>query len=257
MSVTRGARSSAFPSRTGLLVAAVLAGVGAAWPTLAPGQSCPEAGTSLSIVRNVINDLGKSDRAPAAADCALRWSSTVQLDADRLRDLNLLSFFQEAADLHRRAYEKRQAAGRTADADKYLGDEIVLRRRFLEAALQSQEVSTDEALRRATVRHLSALTGALARRQQFAEVDKVLANADASVIDEAAVNVWLQALWSCAKFDGKSTNLCTPDNQRECRDPVSGFLASVDDMKGRRFPPQTRRDIGRLRTLTTEGGCLR
>ena len=201
--------------------------------------------------------MGKSDRAPAAADCALRWSSTFQLDADRLRDPNLLSFFQEAADLHRRAYEKRQAAGRAADADKYLADEVVLRRRFLEAVLQSQEVSTDESLRRATVRHLSALTGALARRQQFAEVDKVLANADASVIDEAAVNVWLQALWSCAKFDGKSTNLCTPDNQRECRDPVSGFLASVDDMKGRRFPPQTRRDIGRLRTLTTEGGCLK
>lgn len=239
-------------SAWGLLVAVV-----AAWPGAAIGQSCPEAGASLATVRQAINGLGKRDRAPAAADCALKWTSTMQLEPDRLREPHLISFFQEAADLHRRAYEKRQAAGRPAEADKYLGDEIALRRRFIEAALRSPPAPDDDVLPRAIVRHLSSLAGALARRQQFEEVDKVLSNNEASVIDEEAVNVWLQALWSCAKFDGRKSNLCTPESQRDCKDRIEAFLARVDEMKGRRFQPLTRRDIDGLRKLTGEGGCLK
>lgn len=236
----------------GLLVALAMA-----WPGLAIGQSCPEAGASLAVVRQAINGMGKSGRAPAAADCARQWASTMQLDPERLREPQLISFFQEAADLHRRAYEKRRDASRPAEADKYLGEEIALRRRFLEVALRAPPAAGDETLSRAIVRHLSSLTGALARRQQFEEVDKVLSNAEASVIDEEAVNVWLQALWSCAKFDGRKRNLCTPENQRDCKERIEAFLARIDEMKGRRFPPLTRRDIDGLRSLTGEGGCLR
>lgn len=241
-------------SAWGLLVVVV---VGVAWPGAASGQSCPEAGASLAAVRQAINGLGKSDRAPAAADCALKWASTMQLEPERLREPQLVSFFQEAADLHRRAYEKRQSAGRPAEADKYLGDEMALRRRFLEVALRSPPAPDDGFLPRAIVRHLSSLTGALARRQQFEEVDKVLSNTEASVIDEEAVNVWLQALWSCARFDGRKSNLCTPESQRDCKDRIEAFLARVDEMKGRRFQPLTRRDIAGLRELTRDGGCLK
>lgn len=235
----------------------LLAAMSLAWPGAAVGQSCPDAGASLAAVRHAINGLGKSDRAPAAADCALKWASTMQLDPERLREPHLISFFQEAADLHRRAYEKRRDGGRPAEADKYLGEEIALRRRFLEVALGTQPAVGDEALPRAIVRHLSSLTGALARRQQFEEVDKVLSNTEASVIDEEAVNVWLQALWSCARFDGRTRNLCTPENRRDCKDRIEAFLARIDEMKGRRFPPLTRRDIDRLRTLTGADGCLK
>ena len=226
-------------------------------PEEARAQVCPEAGAILSVVRNTVNDMGKNDRAPAAADCAAKWAAGLTLDPTRLDEPVVLRFFIDAADLHRRAYEKRVAAHRTADADKYLDGEIALRKRFLDAAVQAQSRSSDDALRVATVRHLSSLAGALARKQQFAEVDKVLANTDASVIDEAAVNVWLQAVWSCAKFDGNSGNLCTPDNRQKCKDKIVGFLSSVDEMKGRRFPPQTARDISKLRSLTAPTGCLR
>jgi len=240
-----------------LSVCSFLVAIALAWPGVVLAQSCPDAGAGLAAVRQAITDLGKSDRAPAAADCALKWASTMQLEPERLREPNLIRFFQEAADLHRRAYEKRRDANRLAEADKYLGDEIALRRRFLEAALRAQPTAADEPLSRALVRHLSSLAGALGRRQQFEEIDKMLSNTDASVIDEEAVNVWLQALWSCAKFDGKALNLCTSENQRDCKDRIEAFLARIDEMKGRRFPPLTRRDIDRLRSLTGEGGCLR
>jgi hypothetical protein len=84
-------------------------------------MSCPEARASLATVRQAITYLGKRDRAPAAADCALKWASTMQLEPERLREPNLIRFFQEAADLHLRAYEKRRDANRPAEADKYLG----------------------------------------------------------------------------------------------------------------------------------------
>lgn len=220
-------------------------------------QSCPDAGASLVSVKNAISDMGKSGRAPAASDCALAWASGMNLDSRMLSDQGVVGFFTEAADLHRRAAEVRQSAARNADADRYLANEVALRKKFLEVALRAQTSPSDDALRRATVQHLSALSGALARRQQYAEVDKVLANTDASVIDEEAVSVWLQAVWSCAKFDGKTSNLCVRENQDVCRDKVAAFLSSVGEMKNRRFPPQTQRDIQKLKKLTAHDGCLR
>lgn len=226
-------------------------------PTLVFSQPCPEAGARLLTVRNSVNDIGKSGRAPAASDCALRWAATLTLDPEKLIDTDLVRFFLEASDLHRRAYEQRLRANLKPAADKYLSDEILLRRKFLEAALQSQDAATNPELRKATVRHLSSLAGALALAQQFREIDTVLSRADATVIDEAAVNVWLQALWSCAKFDGQTSNLCAPDNQRQCKDKVSAFLLSVDDMKGRAFARQTAREIDKLRVMASDGGCLK
>lgn len=226
-------------------------------PAFALAQPCPEAGARLVTVRNAVNDIGKSGRAPAASDCALRWASSLTLDPEKLTDPDLVRFYIEASDLHRRAYEQRLRADLKPAADKYLNDEILLRRKFLEAALQSPDTGTNVELRKATVRHLSSLAGALALTQQFREIDKVLSKADAMVIDEAAVSVWLQALWSCAKFDGQTSNLCAPDNQRQCREKVSAFLSSVDDMKGRTFARQTVREIDKLRGLTGDGGCLK
>lgn len=235
----------------------VWAALALAAPTLAFSQPCPEAGARLVTVRNAVNDIGKSGRAPAASDCALRWASTLTLDPEKLTDTDLVRFFVEASDLHRRAYEQRLRADLRPAADKYLSDEILLRRKFLEAALQSPDTGANPELRKATVRHLSSLAGALALTQQFREIDKVLSKADAMVIDEAAVNVWLQALWSCAKFDGQTSNLCAPDNQLQCKEKVSAFLSSVDDMKGRTFARQTSREIDKLRGLTGSGGCLK
>jgi hypothetical protein len=170
----------------------------------------------------------------------------------------VISFFLEGADVHRRAAEKRYAEKKKAEGDRYIDNEIALRRRFLETALRADLDGKDnEELRRATVRHLSALAGALARRQQYVEVDKVLADTAASVIDGEAVRVWLQAVWSCAKFDGSKGNLCTEENKAQCKEKIELFLSSVDQMKGRSFPPQTQRDIDALRRLTGEGGCLR
>ena len=226
-------------------------------PLLAHAQSCPEPGASLVAVRNAINDMGKSDRAPAAAECAWSWAAGMNLEPELLNDQLVVRFFLEASDLHRRAFKKRSAAGRVAEADKYISDEIALRRQFLEAALSPKIMTTDDALRRATVRHLSSMAGALALRQQFDEVDKVLSNTPASAVDEEAVSVWLQAIWSCAKFDGKTSNLCTPENQAQCRGRISAFLSSVNEMKGRNYLPQTQRELQKLRNLAGEEGCLK
>lgn len=223
---------------------------------LSMAQPCPDSRASLLQVRNTINDLGKNDRAPSGADCAYQWASSESLESKPLDTLQI-GFWSDAADIQRRAAEKRYAAKRVQDGDDYLDREITLRRRFLQIALKQDLNSTGrDELRRAVVRHLSALAGALARRQQYLEVDKVLANTDASVIDEEAVNVWLQAVWSCAKFDGQKRNLCTQENREQCKEKIEAFLASVGDMRSRRFPPQTRRDIESLKSLSSKGGCL-
>jgi len=105
-----------------LSVWSLLMAITLAWTAVVLAQSCPEAGASLAAISQAITYPGKSDRAPAAADCALKWASTMQLEPKRLREPNLIRFFQEAADLNRRAYEKRRDANRPAEADKYLGD---------------------------------------------------------------------------------------------------------------------------------------
>ena len=219
-------------------------------------HKCPGAGATLIAVRNAVNDMGKSDRIPAAAKCAQKWASGIELNEQALSDPILINYFVEAADLHRRAYDIRQSMGEAGEAESYLQGEIVLRKRFLEAALRSPDGPAEGPLRIAVVKHLSALSGALARRQAYAEIDNVLANTPPTVIDAEAVNVWLLAIWSCAKFDGQTANLCSTENRDKCREKISGFLASLGEMKGRKLMRQTERDVERLRRLTAKGGCL-
>ncbi|MPT26452.1 MAG: hypothetical protein E2602_05920 [Achromobacter sp.] len=221
-------------------------------------QPCPSGNAALEHVRNVINDLGKNNQAPAAADCGFAWAAGIALDPNSLTEKVLISFFIEAADLHRRAAEKRFSENLENQADKYLINEITLRRRFIEQALKVDSSTSEySSLRRAIVRHLSSLTGAWARRKQYIEIDDMLSNTQVSVIDTEAVNAWLQAVSSCDKFDGNpNINLCVVEKRNYCRDRISIFLSSIDEMKWQEFPPRTKKEITGLRRLTTDGGCL-
>ena len=228
----------------------------ALWALHVQAQQCPGAGSSLVAVRDAVSNMGKSDRIPAAAQCAQKWASGIVLNDAALAEVTSINFFIETADLQRRAYEIRLAAGVKDEAANFLQIEVGLRRRFLEAALRSPDGPVDGPLRNAVVRHLSALSGALARQQSYAEIDKVLANTPPTVIDAEAVNVWLQAIWSCAKFDGQTANLCSKENRDKCREKISAFFGSLGEMKGRKLMRQTERDVERLRRLTAKGGCL-
>jgi len=234
------------------LVAAVLIG-----PVAVSAQECPGPSATLGAVRNAVSDMARRARAPAAAQCAAGWSGGVTLSREKLTDATLLAFFTEAADVHRRAYETRKAGGLAVEAAKFLDTEIELRRRWISAALESGGPALDETVRRATVKHISSLAGALALRQRFAEIADVLGNTEPYVIDEAAVSVWLQAVFSCASFDGagSAAKLCTPENMESCRSRITVFLEAVDQMKGRQYPPQTRRDLVQLRSLSTDSRC--
>ncbi|MBG9386654.1 hypothetical protein [Caenimonas aquaedulcis] len=217
-------------------------------------QVCPGAGASPKSVRDAISDFQKNSREPAGADCAYRWANNYVFTGSIGRDD--MDFFRVAADVQRRASEKRRAAGVLAEADDYLEKEITIRRKILDELLKDPDAKVAAATRPAVVSHLSFLVSAMALRRQYEKAATYLADrTDTSVIDDEALKVWLQAVWSCAKWDGNKTNVCAAATRIICRDKINDFLESVSSMGNRTFPPQAKRDISRLRELAD--GCLK
>src|SRR5882724_11960942 len=83
-------------------------------PSLAIADECPGPETSLTNVRYAVSDFQKNGRAPAGADCAYEWAVNYNLASSKL-DTEVLDFFLAAADIQRRAAEKRYEAKLTAD----------------------------------------------------------------------------------------------------------------------------------------------
>jgi hypothetical protein len=220
-------------------------------------QECPTSADTLVVARAKIARIANAGRHPSAADCAAKRSAVIALTQENITDPNILEFFREASDLHRKAYQMRRDARLDVDAARYLDKEIDLRQTWIQAAVEPGKDVPDGALRRATVRHISSLSSALALRQRFEDVDKFLANAQPSAIDEAAVAVWLQALYSCRAFDGSGSlaKLCSPQNVQACGQRISNFFEAIEQMKGRSYPPQTQRDLLQLKRATQDGKC--
>jgi len=218
-------------------------------------QACPDGDTGLTIFRSAVNDIAKKGRSPSAASCAYRRVQSSVIKPEDLKSFALVRFLEEAADINRMAATMRSNEGAKEAEATYLDQEIDIRRRFLTAALGDQ-APVGPALHEATVRNISALANALAIRQNFEEVDKVLSDTEARYVDAAAVKVWLQALWSCAKFDGVAANPCTPQHRETCKAKVEVFFESLRSMTGRNFTPSTRRDIKRLKEQIGPNGCF-
>lgn len=233
----------------------VLIGVGLT-ARAALAQACPPADAGLTSFRAAVNDIAKKGRAPSAANCAYRRIQSSTVGPEDLGTSAFVRFLEEAADINRMAASIRAKEGAKDAEDKYLDQEIDIRRRFLAAALDDK-APAGPALHEATVRNISALANALAFRQSFEEVDKVLSDTEAKYVDAAAVKVWLQALWSCAKFDGVAANPCTPQHRETCKAKVEVFFESLNSMKGKNFTPGTRRDINRLQEQIGPNGCFR
>lgn len=219
-------------------------------------QECPDPGARLKTVHDAISDFQINDRAPAGADCASSWAEAYDLSSSPLDD-EALDFYRAATDIQRAAAEKRRAPGSMTESDEYFDKEIVLRNRFLKAVVE-RNLSEEEAkrLRPHIVRHLSYMVSALAMRRQYARVAEDLGGRDPGVIDDEALKVWLQAVWSCAQWDGKKGNLCATSDREKCKDEIVLFLGAVTEMKNRSWPPRTRGDIAKLKSLTSAGGCL-
>jgi hypothetical protein len=223
----------------------------------AHAQECPTSEDELVVARAKIARIANAGRHPFAADCAAQRASVTALTQENISAPNVLEFFREASDLQRRAYQKRKDSRLDADAARYLDKEIELRQAWIQVALEPGQKFPVDPVRRATVRHVSALSSALALRERYEDVDKFLANAQPAAIDEAAVGVWLQALYSCRSFDGVGSldKLCSAENTQACGHRISGFFEAIDQMKGRTYPPQIQRDIKQLKKATQEGKC--
>jgi len=222
----------------------------------AQAQTCPSADASLTSFRNAINETAKKGRSPSAANCAYKRIQSASFGPQELSNSAFVRFLEEAADINRVAAAIRTKTGAKEASDKYLEQEIEIRRQFLAAALDDRAPTGPE-LHSATVRNISALANAFALRQRFEDVDKVLSDTEAKYVDAAAVKVWLQALWSCAKFDGVAANPCTPEHRQTCKQKVEAFFESLNAMKGKTFTPGTRRDIERLQEQVGPNGCFR
>ena len=216
-------------------------------------QSCPAAGAKLKVVQDAISDFQKNTRAPSGADCAYRWASNHLFSPSM--EKGEIDFFNMAADVQRAAFKKRADEKASGEADDYLDKEINIRRRFLDQALnQADAVGSD--LRRAVVRHISSLVGAMALRRQYEGAAEYMGKrSDLSVIDDEAWNVWLQAVWSCAKWDGKKANVCEPSTRQICKGEISTFLDSVSSIKSRNLSVRTKRDILQLKEVAK--GCFK
>lgn len=244
--------------RTAKWLAALLCLHGLVGLSTASAQTCPPSPAALRTVRNAVSDLQNQARAPAGAKCAFDRADNYAFTAATLSQEEI-DFFDTAADVQRRASEIRasETPPDTAMAEKYLDQEIALRRRFLEKALKEPESPSGALLRAAVVKHLSSLVNAMAMRRQYQKAAEYLEERPPNVIDDAALKVWLQAVWSCAKWDGTKANICSPAYARQCSDRISNFLDSVAEMKNRNFPRQAKRDIAQLKSYSSTGGCLK
>ncbi|MFZ6743778.1 hypothetical protein ACO0LC_11165 [Undibacterium sp. JH2W] len=228
------------------------------YAAFASAQQCPPPGSPLKSVSDAISDLQKNDRAPFGADCAYRWLSNYSIESSKL-DNEVLNFFRIASDVQRRAAEKRYADPQYAkDGDRYMDNEISLRKQILEGIENNPERDTPRANKDTEIQiHLNYLVSALALRKKYEVVDETLGDKEPKSIHPEAFKVWLQAVWSCVKFDGNKTNLCERNNQEICKEKVKIFLSSVEQMKNLIFPPGTKRNIDELRQLTSSQGCLK
>lgn len=234
------------------IVLVIMASLLAVFAAPARADECPGSEKSLTVVKNAISEFQRNDRAPAGADCAYTWAMNVELNAEGPPN-DVIAFFKAATDVQRAAALKRYGAEITAEGDNYLDQEIELRQRFLQVLIKVTPTTAEQG--RAVVEHLSYMVSALALRHKYETVADVLGETRAAVIDDEALKVWLRAVWSCANWDGIKTNLCIPENRQQCKNKIEIFLLSVDEMKGRSFPAQTRRDISGLKELS-EGSCL-
>lgn len=226
----------------------------ALWSVITAGQTCPASSGKLKATQDAISDLQKNGRAPAGADCAHEVATNYTFGPRITKED--IDFFNIAADVQRRAAEKRSAANQTTQADAYLNQEIEVRRKFLDEALRESDAGGDEPTKRAVVRHLSSLIGAMALRRDFEKAAEYLGQRkDPTLIDDEALKVWLQGIWSCAKWDGNKRNVCAPATREQCRNKIAVFLDSVSNMKGRTFAPESKVEIQQLKQLST-GTCL-
>ena len=223
-------------------------------PIIAQAQPCPSAGADTKKVRDAISDMQKNDRAPAGADCAAEWASSYSFGG--LITQADMDFFKIAADVQRRAYEKRQNESMNPAADAYLAREIEIRTRILEQALRSPDpaAAKSDLFKRSVVIQLSSLVNAMALRREYERAAIYLGGRNPDHIDEEALKVWLQAVWSCAKWDGKKTNVCSEQNKDTCKERIQVFLTSVAAQTKRTLPPDSDQD---LRALKTAARCMR
>jgi hypothetical protein len=218
-------------------------------------QVCPSAGTPLNQVRIAVDDYIRSGRAPAGADCAYSWASGFNFGDASLNE-DVLLFFRTATDVQRTAANLRLDSGNKAGADGYLKREIELRQSFIKEAMSQEEPREVARLRSSLVQNLSYVAAAMALRSQYEQVVDMLGDQDPGYVDREALKVWLQALWSCANWDGKKVNICGQEKKQICREKISIFLDAVANMGDRKLAPQTRNDIDGLRKITDKNGCL-
>lgn len=222
----------------------------------AVAQACPSSGTPIKTVKNTISDIQKNGRAPYGADCAFRWVNSYEPESPLTKEE--IDFFKIAADVQRRASEMRATEEDAKQADEYLANEIAIRQRFLKYATTQEEKAKNDHLNRAIVIHLSSAASAMGSRGQYSQLAEFLAGqSNVSVIDDEAVKIWLQAVWSCAKWDGQKdlAGICLPSSKSICKDRANELLSSVAEMKARNLPIKTERDLGQLRFTSTKG-CL-
>lgn len=222
--------------------------------------ACPDTGGSLTRMLYAIEDYRKNRQAPAGADCAYSWASGINLGTAEWND-TLLNFFRSATDVQRAAAEMRVGENDKAIREDYLKKEIILRKQFIDEALSKNSDSNESTrLRPYIAKHLSNLVDAWALRSEYKEVANDLGSRDPNYVNEGAIKVWLQALWSCAKWDGNTQPLCKVADRQTCKKKISVFLEFLDEMEKRKLkrnlPTETLHDIRALRELRKKGKCL-
>lgn len=224
----------------------------------ASAQVCPKLDESLANAREKIRKIVDAGFLPFAARCADERASIITLDEDNISDPNVIEFFRDAGYLYRKASDIRKKTGLEEDAARFLDKEIALRKAWIDVALRPGAKLPQGPIRKATIIHVSERSSALALRQRFKDVDEFLSDVQPTAIDEVAVGVWLQALYSCNSFDGLGSleKLCRPENTQACGQKISYFFEAIEQMTGRVYPRRLERDIAQLKEKTKDAKCL-
>lgn len=213
----------------------------------AASQTCPTAGTPLSKIDDAIVEYHRNGRAPAGADCAYQWAMGQGSETSVLSK-DYINLFREASFIQRQAASMRRNASQREERVRFLEQEIEIRTKFLNDLLQSDAVAAPESHKRLIVSNISFLASALGEASQYERLAIELGKQDPDYLDAESVNVWLRAVWSCAQWDGKKSNVVAAGTCQACKTSIETLLLSVEQIEARKkLPPATRVELGNLR----------
>lgn len=194
-------------------------------PRTARAIDCPGPGATPAQAQALFDEFVTRRLSRAGADCAAEWARSF-VAPERDFTAAELKAWKVAADVQRRAHD--QPDTEKAQAQRFLAQEVEIRRRALELIVRNADIELQGEQRREAIVHLASLVDAQDRLAQFKDIADDLPLRPPWLLREDPLRVWLKAVRSCQAWDGNaSMNVCDLGIAQACRSSHSAFMDAV------------------------------